>query len=159
MEPYDRIELPSALRDYIMEQPTTSAKSSSSAAAQQPSDKQAQLDVLLNQLNPRFVDRRQGAWEALHSDNPDHVSQAANSMVELLDKVINTVCNGAESKDVLRDRLNSEADSKWILATRAFIAEAKSNLHTVKHHTEAQSKQKAEDLFNAAESIMRLILK
>lgn len=62
------------------------------------------LCELLEQLDPRLNKRREGAWQAFRSDNPDRLSQAANSMVELLDQVIGQVCEDIELAQFLTNK-------------------------------------------------------
>src|SRR5207244_11497835 len=45
---------------------------------------------------------------ALLSNNPDRLSQAANSMVELLDQVISQVCEGTDLAAYLKAKYRSE---------------------------------------------------
>jgi hypothetical protein len=59
----------------------------------------------------------------------------------------------------LRKKLGSSAASDFVLVTRRWIGETKSNLHRVKHHTDAQSAQLIEELLKNAESILRIILR
>jgi hypothetical protein len=153
-DPYNRIKLPTAIYDYVAR-----LQQGSRVAKPQRSLSQAdEIDALLGKLNPRFTERRTGAWEAFGSENPDRLSQAANSMVELLDQVIKQLCDGAEFKDYLNKKFNSTATTKWVTSLRASIAETKSHLHTVKHHTDPQSEKLTEELMRHTESILRLIL-
>lgn len=154
VNPWDRIKLPETLGDLLAER--GAEQRTPPAVTDERGD--ARLDPLLARIDPRFVERRKGAWQALESDNADNVSQAANSMVELLDQVIGSVCGETPFAEFLRIRLRSDSQCSLVIATRTFIAETKSNLHAVKHHTVAQSKLLAETLFQQAESVMRLIL-
>jgi hypothetical protein len=141
-DPYDRIKLPTAMYDYVARLQQGSRVPAAIKVPAKPQRKLSQadeIDALLNKLNPRFTQRRIGAWEALRSENPDRLSQAANSMVELLDQVIKQLSNGAEFKDYLNKKFDSGPTTKWVITLRASIAETKSHLHTVKHHTDPQS--------------------
>jgi hypothetical protein len=159
-QPYDRIKLPTAIYDYVAWQQGVSgapvARTTTTPRRERSQDEE--IDALLNKLNPRFSERRIGAWEAFFSENPDRLSQAANSMVELLDQVINRLCSGMEFREYLNKKFSSTATTKWVLALRKSIAETKSHLHTVKHHTDAQSERVTEELMRHAESILRIIL-
>jgi hypothetical protein len=93
----------------------------------------------------------------LQSDNPDRVSQATNSMVEVLNQVIDRVRGAKEFKDHLTDRFPEQAGV--VLATRKWITEVKNGLQGVKHHTAEQSPQVAEDLMHQAEWIVNLLLR
>ena len=156
-EPYARIKLPNALLDYVAD---NLAGARPATASSQPSNtsRPADLAVLLRRLNPRLAERRNGAWEALRSKNPDRVSQAVNSMVEVLDQVISILCQGAPFEDFLKTKLGSEGQADWILALRKWLGLTKSNLHSVKHHTDLQSPGLAEELLVQTESIMRILL-
>lgn len=50
-----------------------------------PAEARARLREELSRLDPRLVNRLDGAWERAGRHGPDAVSQAANSLVELLD--------------------------------------------------------------------------
>jgi hypothetical protein len=110
---------------------------------------------LRDQIN--VVGRRQGARAVLRSDNPDRVSQAANSMVDVLDQVIDRVRGTKEFADYLAERFPKHAAG--ISAQRTFITTVKSSLHTVKHHTQEQPPELAEHLMEVAESIIRMLLR
>lgn len=158
--PFRRIRLPEAIHDYarVKEQHAQSSRSTSAVKALGGAGEAAELDTLLNALNPRFSERRNGAWQAFNSKNEDRLSQAANSMVELLDQVIKKLCGDLEFEEYLRRKLGSSATSDWVSVTRKWIGETKSNLHRVKHHTEAQSERVTSELLKNSESILRIIL-
>jgi hypothetical protein len=155
-DPYNRIKLPTAIYDYVAR--LQQGSKTRVAKPQRDLSQADEIDALLRKLNPRFAERRIGAWEALASENPDRLSQAANSMVELLDQVIRQLCNGAEFKEYLSKKFNSSATTKWVTTLRASIAETKSHLHTVKHHPDPQSEKLTEELMRHTESILRIIL-
>jgi hypothetical protein len=150
--PFDRIPLPKLLRDFI-------AYESDSAPGGSTDDPGPSINVgvLLRRVDPRLEARWQGAWEALQSDNPDKVSQAANSMVEVLDQVISHTCQGRPFRDVLASRFPGQQDV--IEKKRAYISSLKNTLHAVKHETNPQPPDLAEDLFHAAEGIIRTLLR
>src|SRR5258708_946584 len=121
----------------------------------------SELDDVLRSVNPRLVDRRNGAWQTLNSDNPDAVSQAVNSMVEVMGEVISFVRKRAGNpplKDILPTILSSEGQSDWVLATHKWISETKSALQSVKHNTAAQSKHIASAVMTAAELVVLILL-
>ena len=93
----------------------------------------------------------------LTSDIEDRVSQATNSMVEVLKGVIGAVCGSREFRDVLNEQYPDS--SEFILKTRAWISETKDGLERVKHHPDAQSPILAEALMEAAELIIRVLLR
>jgi hypothetical protein len=136
------------------------AQPAAASGVPRPSPATSEIDDLLRPLDSRLVDRRRGAWQALDSENLDGVSQAANSMVEVLDKVIASVCEGGgvEFKDFLATKLNSEGQSDWVVATRKWIGQTKDNLHSIKHHTIAQPREWARALMTSAELIVRIVL-
>lgn len=53
-----------------------------------PEEARARLREELRRLDPRLVNRLEGAWERVGRHGPDAVSQAANSLVELLDRTL-----------------------------------------------------------------------
>ncbi len=150
--PYNRIPLPQIFRDYIAEQNTA-------ATAQGTEQIVPSIDIgrFLKGVDPRLENRWRGAWDALRSENPDKVSQAANSMVEVLDQVIDSICNGKPFTEVLAERYPHQREV--IETKRKYIAALKSTLHSVKHETNEQQVHTAEDLMHASEGIIRTLLR
>ena len=158
--PYDRVKLPAVLYDYLADGMPTARTSVHMPAAPRLASA-ADLEELLRSVNPRLVERRRGAWQALNSDNPDAVSQAVSSMVEVMGEVIGSVrkrAGDAQLKDILPTILSSEGQSDWVLATHRWISETKSALHSVKHNTAAQSKHIANAAMTAAELVVLILL-
>lgn len=118
-----------------------------------------ELDDLLYKLDPRLSKKRQGAWQTFKSSNPDRLSQSANSMVELLDKVIGLVCGDLSFDNYLKNKFNDVETVKWAEATRKWVSETKSKLHRVKHHIEYTDEMIAEKLLSSAETIIFILLK
>jgi hypothetical protein len=119
------------------------------------------VDDLLRLINPRLIDRRHGAWQTLNSDNPDAVSQAVHSIVEVMGGVISFVRKRAGNpplKDILPTILSSEGQSDWVLTTHKWISETKSALQSVKHNTAAQHKHVASAVMAAAEAVILILL-
>jgi hypothetical protein len=112
---------------------------------------------MLARVDPRLVSRRKSAWAVLQSGIPDRASQAANSMVEVLDQVIDRVSGSKDFKDYLADRFPKYVEV--MTAERAMITVVKNRLHTVKHHAEEQPVEMAEHLMLAAEAVIRLLLR
>jgi len=160
--PYDRIKLPGVLFEYLGDNvPTPRTSVPVSTAPRQVVATASGLDDLLRSVNPRLIDRRCGAWLTLNSDNPDAVSQAVNSMVEIMSEVINFVRKRAGNpplKDILPTILSSEGQSDWVLATHKWICETKSALQSVKHNTAAQSRHIASAAMTAAELVVLILL-
>jgi len=149
-QPYNRIRLPAAIHDYV-------AQRNGAVPAQPVHRPHVDIGPVLEKLDVRLRDRWRGAWAALQSGNPDRVSQAANSMVEMLDQVIDRVRGTKEFRDYLADRFPGQA--KVVLATRTWISKVKDSLHGVKHHTAEQSPQVAEDLMHQVEWVVNLLLR
>jgi hypothetical protein len=151
IQPWNRIPLPPIVRDYLAQRGEPSK-----AATTVPGPS---LDVgpQLKKLDPRLEERWRGAWQALQSQNPDKVSQAANSMVEVLDKVIERVCDGKPFKAVLAQR--HPQLEEVVLAKLRYVSTLKSTLHGVKHETNPQSADTVQDLMHAAEGIIRTLLR
>ena len=160
--PYDRIKLPAVLFEYLEDNIPTARTSVPVSAPPRPMVAAASdLDDLLRSVNARLVDRRHGAWQTLKSDNPDAVSQAVNSMVEVMGEVISFVRKRAGNsplKDILPTILSSEGQSDWVLTTHKWISETKSALQSVKHNTAAQSKHIASAVMTAAELVVLILL-
>lgn len=149
--PYNRIKLPVALSDYLARD--KNADDSSVIAGRQHAD----VERLLENLDPRLRDRWNGAWQALQSENSDAVSQAANSMVETLDQVIKKLCGDTIFKDYLAQHFPERTD--MIEALRNLVSANKSDLHRVKHHPVNQEVHLVEDLMQAAELVIRILLR
>lgn len=160
-DPLVDISLPDAMRDYASE---WSAQPASKKATYRrelvPSPTQTRLDGLLHNLDPAFIRRRHGAWEALNSSNPDRLSQAANSMVELLDKVIGHVCAGAgtDLATFLKTKYSTHQQTGWVNSTRSWIASTKTDLHATKHQVHPQSELLTRFLLESAERIILVLL-
>jgi hypothetical protein len=157
--PLADIRLPDIVQDYAAEADPRSSPKAPEYYRELPADPaQNRLDELLRKLDPRLVRRRQGAWEALRSSNPDRLSQAANSMVELLDQVIGQVCAGADLAAFLKSKYATHQKTEWVDATRKWISETKSNLHSTKHHTDPQSEQLTKYLLGSAELVILALI-
>jgi len=63
-----------------------------------PEEARVRLRAALGDLDPRLVQRLDGAWERVSRDGPDAASQAASSLVELIDW---TLRRAGPEKDVL----------------------------------------------------------
>jgi hypothetical protein len=161
-KPYDRIKLPAVLLECLEDNiPAARTPIPVSGVARPAVANASDLDGLLRSVNPRLVDRRHGAWQTLNSDNPDAVSQAVNSMVEIMSEVISFVrkrAGGQPLKDILPVILSSEGQSDWVLTTHKWISETKSALQSVKHNTAAQPKHIASAMMTSAESVVRVLL-
>ena len=158
-DPFRDVKLPEAIHDYAIQQgaPNT-PKTPKYVREVVPDPEQSKLDKLLDRLDPRLRRRREGAWEALSSNNPDRLSQAANSMVELLDQVIGQVCKDIDLATFLTTKYQTHQKTEWVGATRKWIGRTKDNLHSTKHHVDYQSEQLTKALLTTAESIILVIL-
>jgi len=158
-DPFRDIRLPEAIHDYAIQQGATNTPKTPTYVRQSvPDPEQSKLDKLLERLDPRLRRRREGAWEALRSDNPDRLSQAANSMVELLDQVISQVCKDTDLASFLTKKYETHQKTEWVDATRKWIRQTKDNLHGAKHHADEQSEQLTKALLTTTESIILVIL-
>lgn len=158
-EPFQSIPVPECAREFLTQQGDTGARGSVVPERDViKSTSTDRLNELLDELDRGLKKRRNGAWQTLKSDNPDRCSQAANSMVEILDHVIRQVCKDTTLNDFLNDKFGSHEGTKWVPATLKWVSETKSNLHRVKHHTDYQSAKLTEALMKNAENIMLLIL-
>ncbi|MBI3576199.1 MAG: hypothetical protein HY083_11205 [Gammaproteobacteria bacterium] len=158
-DPFRDIKLPEGIHDYAIQQGGTSTpRTPTYVRVVVPDAEQSKLDALLDKLDPRLRRRREGAWAALRSENPDRLSQAANSMVELLDKVINQVCKDTDLATFLTTKYQTHQKTEWVSATRKWISQTKDNLHSAKHHIDDQSEKLTKALLTTAESIILVIL-
>ena len=151
-QPYNRIKLPPAIHDFMKQ------RKRSTPGAAPPPIHLPKFDVgpLLEKLDPRLHARWLGAWDALQSDNPDKVSQAANSMVEVVDQVINRVRGTQEFKDYLDARFPGQTE--MVIAARTLISKLKNTLHKVKHETTEQPPKVVRSLIHQAEWLIDLLL-
>jgi hypothetical protein len=149
-DPFCRIKMPEFIEDYY------AANKDNKTNGLQVS-KTDDLDSLLDKLNQNLKKKRIGAWDTFKSDNPDRLSQSANSMVELLDKVIGQVCKDKNLSQCLEEKYGSE-EAKWIEAQRKLISETKSNLNRVKHHVDYKNETITKGLLTTAETIMTVLL-
>ncbi len=157
-DPFRDIKLPEAIHDYAKYDAAKTPKIPKYVREIVPDAEQRKLDKLLDDLDPRLRRRREGAWKVLCSDNPDRLSQAANSMVELLDQVISQICRGTDLSTFLTTRYQTHQKTEWVDATRKWIRETKDNLQSTKHHVDHQSEQLTKALLTTAENIILVIL-
>lgn len=156
---FEDIELPECIHDYAIQRKTKSEdKQSIQEVKTFIGGDHGKLNQLLEKLDPRLKERREGAWLTFRSDNPDRLSQAASSMVEVLDQVITQVCKDTELAVFLNEKHPAHEETDWVNVTKGWISEIKSNLHRVKHHVEKQSEALTEGLLTSAEGIMLVIL-
>ncbi|MGK2915457.1 MAG: hypothetical protein ACSLE5_13595 [Porticoccaceae bacterium] len=157
--PFDKVAAPECVREFLSHlaflKQAPPANPQTKTILPENADRIAEL---LDELGSRYARRRNGAWQAFRSENPDRLSQAANSMVELLDQVIAEVCQTTTLNDFLVAKFGSNDESKWVDATKKWIAETKSNLHRVKHHKDYLSEQLTGALMKNAESVIQLLL-
>lgn len=123
------------------------------------------LDNLLYKIHPSFVGKRKGAWQAFMSDNPDKQSQAANSMVELLDHVLGKVLGDKQLKVYLLEkhfpeevRIYQEKQYEWVKKTCSWIGSTKDNLHSIKHSIHTRPEEFTETLLITVERILLIVL-
>ena len=121
-------------------------------------EEKAKIDELLDQMDPNLKDKRIGAWMTFRSDNPDRLSQAANSMVELLDKVISRICKDVTFSEYLQEQFENDKEIKWAETARKFISDTKSNLHRVKHYKGYRDENMVETLLIVTERLIQLLL-
>jgi|SRR5579872_5944424 len=156
-DPLVDIKLPDAMQDYAADA-GTQAVASVYHRTRGLDPTQVRLRELLEKLDLNLMRRWEGAWEALDSSNPDRFSQAANSMVELLDQVIKQVCTGTDLATFLQTRYSTHQQTEWVTATRGWISKTKSDLHATKHHLATQSEHLTRRLLQSAELIILVIL-
>lgn len=74
-DPFRDIKLPEAVHDYVLQHGEEPPPSKTPTYVRQtvPDPEQSRLDGLLERLDPRLRRRREGAWAALRSDNPDRL--------------------------------------------------------------------------------------
>ena len=155
IEPFERIRLPQCAKDYVANLKAGRAEQIVDAVRQR--DSVDRIDELLAALDPALEKKRTGAWQTLRSDNPDRLSQAANSMVEVLDHALGLLCGTKQLRDVLKDKYGRK-EEQWIDATLKWISETKDKLHSVKHHKDYPSEKMTEGLMRSAENVIVIVL-
>lgn len=157
--PFLGIRLPECIYEYAKQnKKQTQSKAVEAERLVIEKEQENKLDSLLDQLNPVFRKKRQGAWKTFISDNPDRLSQSANSMVELLSQVIDSVCKDRKLAEYLKEKYETREETEWIEATVKWVSETKDNLQRVKHHTEYKLEKIAKTLLEHAESIILILL-
>lgn len=130
----------------------------SEIAIEASQEEKSKIDEFLDQMDSNLKDKRVGAWIAFRSSNPDRLSQSTNSMVELLDKVINNICGDTPFSEYLQKRFDSKKDVRYAESVRSFISDTKSNLHRVKHYSGYHDESMVETLLIVAERLILLLL-
>ena len=157
--PFLGIKLPECIHDYSDANKGIDIQNvrqvSQIRIAQQADDR---LNALLDKLNPNLKKKRIGAWMTFYSENPDKLSQSANSMVELLDKVIGQLCENIKLSEYLEKKYGTSEETQWIDATQRWISQTKNKLQRVKHHPDYQAEILARTLLSSAETIMLTLL-
>ena len=126
------------------------------------------LDQLLYELNPEFVEMRQGSWSALDAAGPDRLRHAATSQRELINQLLeffasNAVLpkenqNGPQIKARLRIALRaSKSDVEFVdkitKAVMSFYSQLSKYTHLNKKHEESLIA-----LLQTGEGLIRFIL-
>ena len=78
--------------------------------------------------------------------------------VELLDKVISSICGDAPFSEYLQKHFDSEKDVKLAESMRKFIGDTKSSLHRVKHYSGYHDEAMVETLLIITERLILLLL-
>ncbi len=124
-----------------------------------------ELDMLLDGIAPALKKKRAGAWQTFNSNNPDRLSQAASSMVELLSQVIQRACKGKKLGEFLKVKCRDELwgvfgkeETKWVEVTVKWISETKDKLERVKHHADYRSENIAKTLLISCERVILIVL-
>ena len=157
--PFLGIKLPECIHDYNAAYEHQNIQSIQQVPHAKPAyQKGDRLDELLDKLDPSLKKKRAGAWITFHSENPDRLSQSANSMVELLDRVIGLVCVKRELAEVLSEKYCTSEETQWIDATRSWISQTKNKLHRIKHHPDYKADILAQTLLESAETIIIALL-
>lgn len=128
----------------------------------EPVDK---LDNLLLRVHPSLVEKRKGAWLAFRSNNPDRLSQAANSMVELMNHTLRLVLRENDLKTYFLEK-NSPSEVKnyekkvikWLERTCSWVSLTKDTLHDIKHGFNKKPEEFVESIMVTSEQILIIVL-
>ncbi len=165
--PFETLKHITLAQKNLLDNYTTFIPSFSPSIKAEPLDtkEQDRLDVLLERFNPTLKKKRDGAWQTFHSDNPDRLSQSANSMIELLNQIINGVCQGRPLGDFFKNKYSDDSfseftleEAKWVEITVKWISETKDKLQRVKHHVGYRLENVAETLLSTTERLILIIL-
>jgi hypothetical protein len=126
------------------------------------------LDDLLYDLNPDFVEMRQGAWSALQGNSPDRLHHAGTSQRELLRQLLEQLVphdslpeenrQGSQIKARVRIALKtSESDAEFIQNLSKAIERYYSQLNKYVHHNK-KHEESLRALLHAGEGLIRFIL-
>lgn len=126
------------------------------------------LDALLFNLNPDFVEMRQGAWSALQGNSPDRLRHAGTSQRELLRQLLEQLVprdllpkenrQGLQIKARVRIALKtSESDAEFIQDLSKAIERYYSQLNKYVHHNK-KHEESLRALMHAGEGLIRFIL-
>lgn len=126
------------------------------------------LDASLYDLNPDFVEMRQGAWLALYGNGPDRLRHAGTSQRELLRQLLEHLIphnllpeenrHGPQIKARIRIGLKaSESDAEFIAVLAKAILSYYSQLNKYVHHNK-KHEESLRALLHAGEGLIRFIL-
>ena len=127
-----------------------------------------ELDEQLYQLNPDYVEMRQGAWVALRQSNPDRIRHAATSHRELVRQLLQQLVPDAELPEEnkqgtqLKARIKkalgtSEGNAEFIDAVGKAVVTLYSQLNKYTHHNE-KHEESLKALLHTGEGWIRFIL-
>jgi len=126
------------------------------------------LDPLLYQLNPDFVEMRQGSWSALSGAGPDRLRHAAISQRELIRQLLEHYVpnaslpkesrQGPRLKARIRIALNaSEGDAEYVEAMGVAVMSSYNQLNKYTHHNE-RHEDSLRALLQTGEGLIHFIL-
>ena len=126
------------------------------------------LDALLFNLNPDFVEMRQGVWSALQGNGPDRLRHASTSQRELLRQLLEHLVphnllpeenrQGPQVKARIRIGLKtSKSDAEFIDALANAILSYYSQLNKYVHHNK-KHEESLRSLLHTGEGLIRFIL-
>jgi DNA-binding Lrp family transcriptional regulator len=126
-----------------------------------------ELDEQLCQLNPDYVEMRQGAWAALSQTNPDRLRHAATSQRELLRQLLEQLVPDAElpgenkQGPQLKARIKkalgtSEGNAEFIDAVEKAVVTFYGQLNKYTHHN-LKHEESLKALLHTGEGLIRFI--
>jgi DNA-binding transcriptional ArsR family regulator/ribosome-associated translation inhibitor RaiA len=126
-----------------------------------------ELDERLYQLNPDYVEMRQGSWAALRQSNPDRIRHAATSHRELVRQLLQQLVpdadlptennQGTQLKARIKKALGtSEENAEFIDAVGKAVVTLYSQLNKYTHHNE-KHEESLKALLHTGEGLIRFI--
>jgi hypothetical protein len=78
-------------------------------------EKDESLKKLLQEIDPKYADMYEGAWQALESDNPERIRHSSSSLRKLVEQIVNLGA-GKTRKEKVKSILKSKHETELVNA-------------------------------------------